>query len=307
MIESQLGRMQKVTPERFNRAPCCWVSNRVLSPTAVSCIAHNWMTDVREMNSNLMCAAGFDLHIQQCEFLIARCDFIQRMSGAACVTLEHCHASAIVRAASETRFNLASIFCYASINQRRVLLEHLAVAKLIGEFFVSRIVLRHNKQARCVLVYAMHDARPNAASYTGQRIEVIDERVGKRPRIDSRAGMNNHACRFVDDDEIVIFKDYVERDRLGDQLDGRRFGQINFNVIANAQSIARLRDMLIDQHIAVFDCALDSSPAYFRKMRRDEGVEPRAGGSNVHFQDLKVSAHRLVRAALRGRPSLIVV
>ena len=136
---------------------------------------------------------------------------------------------------------------------------------------------------------------------------MIDKRVGKRPRIDSRAGMNNHACRFVDDDEIVIFINHIERDWLCDQLSGPRFGQINFNVIAISQAIARPRDMLIDQHIAVLDSALYTSSADFREMRRDEGVEPRACGFDAHVQKLKLSAHRLVRAALRGRPSLIVV
>ena len=122
---------------------------------------------MREMNSNLMRASGFDLHIQQCEFLIAGCDFIDRMSRAPCVTLEHAHTCAIVRASSEARLNFASIFRYATMNQRGVLLEDLAVAKLIGKFFVRHIVLRDNEQTRCVLVYAMHDSGPNASGDAG--------------------------------------------------------------------------------------------------------------------------------------------
>src|SRR6185503_19289463 len=99
------------------------------------------MPNVREVNSNLMRAASLDLHIQQCEFLIAGCDFVDRMRCAACVTLEHAHTRAIVRAASESRFYRAQVVCYASINQRGVSLEDLSVTKLIGEFLVGHIVI----------------------------------------------------------------------------------------------------------------------------------------------------------------------
>ena len=85
-----------------------------------------------KVHSNLMSAAGLDLHIQQREVLIAGGDLKDGMSRSAGVPSKDGHAGAIVPAASDPRLYVALIFGHPAIDQRDVSLEDLPIAKLIG-------------------------------------------------------------------------------------------------------------------------------------------------------------------------------
>ena len=91
---------------------------------------------------------------------------------------------------------------------------------------------------------------------------MIDERVGKRSRFNSRTRMNHHSSGLIHDNQIVVFINNAERDWLGNKLDGRRLEQVYLDVISLAQAIARFGHALVHQNFAVFDGALDSSAAY---------------------------------------------
>src|SRR5437764_15303404 len=99
------------------------------------------MPNVRQVHSNLMRAAGLDLHIQECEVLIAPGDFEDCMSRPAGASSQHGHSRAVVPAASDPRFDVISLFGHPAINQRDVPLEDLPVTKLIRQSLVRKIVL----------------------------------------------------------------------------------------------------------------------------------------------------------------------
>ena len=54
----------------------------------------------------------------------------------------------------------------------------------------------------------------------------------------------------------------IQRNRFGNQLDGRGLREVDLNLITIAQSITRLHHVLVHQNVAVCDCALSSSAAY---------------------------------------------
>src|SRR5216683_1596023 len=101
MIERQLRRVQEMPPERLHRALDRHVANRVLAPAPISRVTNNRMSNVSQVNSNLMSSAGLDLHIQQREVLIALRYFEDRMSGSASASSQHTHPRTVVRAASD--------------------------------------------------------------------------------------------------------------------------------------------------------------------------------------------------------------
>src|SRR6185369_14986075 len=107
--------------------------------------ARNWMTDMCEVDSNLMRAAGFDLNLQQREVLIAVGDFVNRVSRPARSPLQHRHASPVVRAASNASFDLSALVGEAAIDEGDVQLVHLPLAKLIRQSLMCEIILRNDK------------------------------------------------------------------------------------------------------------------------------------------------------------------
>lgn len=99
---------------------------------------------------------------------------------------------------------------------------------------------------------------------------MIDQRVSKRSRVNSRAGMNHHPRGFIYDDHIVVFIDYVQGNRFRNQLDERRLGEIDLDLITITQSITGLHHVLVYENVAVYNGALSSSAAYFFELRSKE-------------------------------------
>src|SRR5882724_9783359 len=97
-------------PQQMHGALDRHVANRVLAAAPISRVTNNRMSNVRQVNPNLMSAAGLDLHIQQREVLIALGNFEDRMSRPACASSKHTHTCAVVSAASDARVNFASLF-----------------------------------------------------------------------------------------------------------------------------------------------------------------------------------------------------
>jgi hypothetical protein len=131
MIEAKLSRVQELTSKSLHRAFDRCVADRVIATAAVIHVTDDWMTDVREMNANLMCAAGFYLYSKEREIFIALGYLVNRMSRPACSSLEHSHPRSVVCSASDSSFNLATLIGQAPIDKRYIQLEDLSLAKLI--------------------------------------------------------------------------------------------------------------------------------------------------------------------------------
>lgn len=89
------------------------------------------MPDVSHVDAYLMGPARFDLNLQQSEILMSPGYFEDGMRGTARAAREYRHSSSIAGAASDPRLDLASIPGYSPIDQRRVRLVDLPIAKLI--------------------------------------------------------------------------------------------------------------------------------------------------------------------------------
>lgn len=137
----------------------------------------------------------------------------------------------------------------------------------------------------------MDDAGPYAARRSRQLIEVVDERVCERARLDARARMDHHPRRLIDDDKVFIFKDDIQRQRLRRQLDRGRLGQVYFYPIARAKPVARFNDAVVDDYVAVFNRPLYARAAYFVETRGKKRIETRARRVIAYDQELRFSTH----------------
>ena len=82
--------------------------------------------------------------------------------------------------------------------------------------------------------------RPGAHAFAGQRCDVREQRVDQRAVGRAVRGMRHHAGRLVDDQQVVVFVDDVERDRFGLGAErARRLDRV-LDAVAGLEQRARL-------------------------------------------------------------------
>ena len=115
----------------------------------------------------------------------------------------------------------------------------------------------------------MDDAGPQVAADRGELREMMQQGIDQRSAIArvvgrSRAGMHHHACGLVDDGEVVVFVNDVERNffrhgaqRLSVRWPGDR------NLLIAFQSQRGFRGGIVHQHFAFRDELLHARAADF--------------------------------------------
>ena len=123
--------------------------------------------------------------------------------------------------------------------------------------------------------------------------------------MDAGSRMHNHAGGLVDDDDLRVFVDYVERDVFGRERGRRGRGQLlDLDPLARAKLVRGLRGAARDENVAVLNRALERRPARRRDARGEERVEARARFLVRNFERERLGFHAgrgLVAAVLAHR------
>ena len=97
------------------------------------------------------------------------------------------------------------------------------VGELRGQRLVGAVVLRRHQEPGRILVEPVHDARALDAADPGQaRAAMGDQRIHQRAGLMARGRMHHEAPWLVDDDDVVILIDDIERDILAAGLGRHR-------------------------------------------------------------------------------------
>ena len=112
-------------------------------------------------------------------------------------------------------------------------------------------------------------------------------------RVDQGAGpvpgsrMHDQILGLVDDNNVVVLIDDLERDRLRRRFSRLRCGDIEQDRGGGIDAMVRIADRVaIDRHGAILDQRLEPAARQFGDMAREHAVEPFAGvslGSNDRF------------------------
>ena len=84
---------------------------------------------------------------------------------------------------------------------------------------MRNVILCCDETAACFLIKPVNDTRPFFSADTRQCRAVVQQRVDQSVFAVTRAGMNGQACRFVDDDQIVVFEQNLQWNRFRSGLD----------------------------------------------------------------------------------------
>jgi hypothetical protein len=170
-------------------------------------------------------------------------------------------------------------------DERDVFLVHFAVFELPRQLLVCAIGLRDDHHTRRAPVEPVNDPGPHFAADPAQILHVMEQRVDERAGAVAGGRVHDHSRRLVEDDEVFIFVDETERQRLGLGSRGGRGRHVDFIDLACPDRRAgpehrRARRTAGDT--ALLDQPLHVRPRLIRQERGEEVVEPRAVVLAVH-------------------------
>src|SRR5262249_48099876 len=112
---------------------------------------------------------------------------------------------------------------------------------------------------------------------------------------------DHHVGRLVDDGEVLVLVEHLERDVLGDGqvVGGRR--QLDADFVFAADAVAGLDRLAVDEDVAGLDGLLKQGAGKVGELNGEVGVEPAARGFAPDDQLDNVVNH--VREGVRGQGS----
>src|SRR5262249_36330616 len=165
--------MQKISTQR-NRSsggPMTAYSRTPLDRCAIQRVAHHWMSQRRQMDSDLMGSAGVNLHVQQRKPSVPRIYPSQNSVARYRLTSDgpaRSHPGSAHRVTAYPIAYRATILAHASVHQCKIILLRLPCRKLRGELAVRLVVFRNHQKSAGLLVKPMHNPGPQVATYARQ-------------------------------------------------------------------------------------------------------------------------------------------
>src|SRR2546422_1643337 len=228
------------------------------------------------MHADLMRAPGVEVTAQECMCAALLDDRVP--SARIPTACHHRHALAIFRVATYRAFELARVGVEAPARDRQVGAAQRPIAQLRAQGVVAGVVARHADQTRGAFVEPVDDP---GTSFTARRrpaSTATQQRMDQRPRLVARGGMDDHARRLVDDDQVFILIHDLEQDRF--RRGGRRIGlgDIDLDHVADRHVIRGIRGLPVDTHQVALDEACGGGAAQVARVLGDESVEPGSRG-----------------------------
>ena len=288
MLEAERGRVQRLPAQSLDEAAGALGQQRDLGaePLRVERIADDGAADMRHVHADLMGAAGFQMAAhQRGDGLVAEAEHMLHLEmgdgeAALAFVAHHRLFLAVARVAADGRVNDANGPLGRAPDQREIIAHQMHLAAVVGEqgrqALMGRVGLGDDEQARRILVEPVHDARPTHAADARQGVAAMaDQRIDERARLVACGRMHDEAGGLVDDDEVLVLEDDVERNILALGLGRGGLGNGDFDGLAGPHLGRRVGGRLaVDRHGAALDQRLDAGARHAVARARQKAVEP---------------------------------
>ena len=157
---------------------------------------------------------------------------------------------------------------------------------------MRHVIFGHHETAACFLVETMNDTGPFFSADPGQRSAVAEQRVDQSMLALTCARVNGKASRFIDNDDVVIFEDYLEWNRLRLDIDllHRRLGHTD--CVAASNDLPRSGGLLVEPNEPAADQLLKARTGISRKSLRQKLIKAQL---RVVFSYNKLDRLRIVQ------------
>jgi len=229
---------------------------------SVDRIAEYGGADVVEMDANLVSAAGMQVAADEGGFCgeIGCEDFVIGDRGFACGWGDDCHFLAVDRVATDVGENGVLVLLRDAVGYRQVEFFHGgALGKLCNERLVGDVGFGDDEAARGVFVQAVDDAGALDTADAGElAFAMVKEGIDQGAVGISRSRVNDHAMRFVQDDEVIVLENDVQWDILGAGDIRHSLGDDDGDGVTLFHRVARLRRLAVDKNVLLADQRLDA-------------------------------------------------
>lgn len=264
---------------------------------AVGVVAYKWMADVLEVDADLVGAAGVEGGFDQCALVKALDEFPTGPGFAAAKAFARGHAFAVGGVARDRNLDFAGLGARFAADDGAVGFFGAALFELGGEVQVGFVGFGDDDAAAGVHVEAMDDARPRDAGDAAElALAMMEEGVHKRPPVVAGRGVDNEARGFVDDNDVLVFEEDVERDVFGLGAGGNRFGPMDFDDIPSAGGMGRFDDSAVHADVPLLDHALEDAAADLGELVFKVEVEALHGQRLLHHDGIVARSHVMPRS-----------
>src|SRR6516162_6280298 len=121
---------------------------------------------------------------------------------------------------ASNRFHDLAVFPGESAGTHgEVKLSDCVSRKLAAQTQMGPVVFRDCEATACLFVQPMHQAGTKFAPDTAQVLDVMEQGINECSFANPCTRMNNHACRLINNQQMLIFEEDFERNVLGLKLD----------------------------------------------------------------------------------------
>ena len=194
------------------------------------------------MHTNLMRAACTQPAAHQRIFAKALQHLILR-HGIAAALLDNRHFLAVILVAGNLRLNHAAIRLDIAAHHSQIGTLRRFRLNLLRQRHMRRIILRANHNTAGVLIKTMHNARTDNTVDARQILAMIQQRIHQRTAVIAGSRMHHHAARLIDNHDILILIDDIQRNILRLHIQRLRLRQRHGNLLAQLQLVIRLENL----------------------------------------------------------------
>lgn len=142
---------------------------------------------------------------------------------------------------------------------------------------------RDNHQPGRVFVEPMNDP---ATGQLSEARSMVQERVLQGPIRMTRCRMHDQPGRLVDDNQVLIFKLDLQRDRLRQTITNALKQRLHQHLLGPAHAILRPRSVPVKQHPPLLDPGLQAASRERRQQLGEHLIEPPPGVLGLQSQVL---------------------
>ena len=218
---------------------------------AIDGVSQQGMTDMGQVHADLVGASGLKLAGEQA------CDRFAVAPGKALLdfpmghgfpaALPDSHFLPCMGVTVDRRIDRAALPVRYPPDKGKIAAPHWPRAAVIGELrrerLMGEVVLGDDHQSGGIFVQPVHDAgAPDAADAGQARAAMGDQRIDQRAGLVPGRGVHHQSPGLVDDNDVVVLVDDIERDILALGLRGGGLGYVDCDRIARSDVISGVAD-----------------------------------------------------------------
>jgi len=240
-------------------------------PAPIDRVTHEWVSEMLEVDANLVRAAGFEPAFdkrcprQSFDDPVARARLTPPPGDRHTRARPHVAPNRQVDQPACARF---------AMHDRKINTVHGARGKLAREAGLRLERLGDDQKPARIAIQAMHNAR---ARHPGKRRRVREQRIEQRASVHTRPRVNNQTGGLVENDQIIVLVDDLQWNALG--LGRRRAGQGGRGEADRLSAGHRMtwrRRTPIKRDVAVAQPRLEPRARVLREQTRERLIQPKA-------------------------------